>query len=275
MTENRDDGLRILIIGAHPDDADIKAGGVAALYARAGHTARLVSLTNGDAGHFEMGGAPLAWRRRAEAEASGSTLGCEYTVLDHHDGTLQPTLAVRNQVIRLVRAFRPDLVICPRPWDYHPDHRATGEVVVDALYMSTVPNVVSDVAHLRRMPVAAYMWDAFTRPYPLTPDVVVAIDDVVEQKIDALACHESQVFEWLPYNRSALDDVPEGRAARRDWLGEWYRQRFTPLAERYREALVARYGQARADGVEQAEVFEISEYGSPLTPEGAQRLFPF
>lgn len=267
--------LRVLIVGAHPDDADIKAGGVAALYARGGHVVRMVSLTNGDAGHHELGGAPLAWRRRSEAQASGATLGCEYIVLDHHDGQLQPTLEVRNQVIRMIREFCPDLIICPRPWDYHPDHRATGEVVLDALYMCTVPNVVSDVPHLPRMPVAAYMADGFTRPYPLAADVAIDIGPVLKTKLAALACHESQVYQWLPYNRNELDQVPVDPAARRIWLAEWYTQRMAPLAQRYMKLLVARYGATRAATIQQVEVFEGSEYGAPLTEEEAARLFPF
>ena len=87
MTTSRQAGqLRILIIGAHPDDPDYSAGGTAALYAQQGHIVKMVSLTNGDAGHHEEGGAPLAWRRRQEAAAAGAQLGAEYITLDIHDG---------------------------------------------------------------------------------------------------------------------------------------------------------------------------------------------
>ena len=177
-----DKKLRVLVFGAHPDDPDGKVGGTAALYSAAGHTVKLVSLTNGDAGHMWEGGAPLAWRRRKEAAASGAILGCEYITLDNHDGMLLPTLEVRNEVIAIVREFKPDLVICPRMWDYHPDHRACGVVVVDAMYMATVPNVVSGAEHLRKMPVICYCYDHFQRPYPLIPDVVVDITAVAEQR---------------------------------------------------------------------------------------------
>ena len=160
------DKLRVLIFGAHPDDPDSKAAGVTALYTAAGHTVKMVSLTNGDAGHMWEGGAPLAWRRRKEAAASGAVVGCEYITLDSHDGMLMPTLEVRNEVIAIVREFKPDLVLCPRMWDYHPDHRACGVVVVDAMYMATVPNVVSASEHLRKMPVICYLSDHFQRPIP-------------------------------------------------------------------------------------------------------------
>jgi LmbE family N-acetylglucosaminyl deacetylase len=269
------DTLRILIFGAHPDDADIRAGGVAARYAQLGHKVRMIAVTNGDAGHHQIGGAPLAWRRRKEAQAAADVLGVEYLVLDNHDGELMPTLENRREIIRQIRAFAPDLVMSPRPYDYHPDHRATAELVRDALYLVTVPNVVSDTPHLRQMPVAVYVMDGFQRPYPFRPDVVVDIGEVVEQKLNALVCHESQFFEWLPYNRRAGDEVPADPKARKAWLWEWLRPRFQRPATLYREQLAARYGARRAQRIEYAEAFEGGEYGAPLTEENIPRLFPF
>src|SRR6266849_4620033 len=101
--------LRLLIIGAHPDDADYAAGGTAALYRAAGHVVHLVSMTNGDAGHHERAGAELARRRQTEAAAAGAVIGAAYEVLDSHDGEVLPTLENRRHVIRLIRSFRPDL----------------------------------------------------------------------------------------------------------------------------------------------------------------------
>lgn len=269
--------LHVIVFGAHPDDPDVSAGGVAALYARAGHRVRMVSLTNGDAGHHAMGGAPLAWRRRREAQAAGRALGVEYIVLDAHDAELTPSLERRHQVVRLVRAFRPDLVLCPRPWDYHPDHRAVGQLVQDASYLLTVPNVVSDVPHLGRMPVICHVWDRFCRPCPFEPDVVIDIDPVVEAKVAALHEHTSQMYEWLPYNRGELEAVPpEGDdEARRAWLAEHLTARFRRPADLYREALVARYGKERGSRVASAEAFQVSEYGAQPSPEELGRLFPF
>jgi LmbE family N-acetylglucosaminyl deacetylase len=241
------DILSVLVFGAHPDDPDFKAGGVAALYSQFGHRVKMVSLTNGDAGHHEMGGAPLAWRRRQEAAASGACLGCEYVTLDNHDGALLPTLEVRHQVID----------------------------VQDALYMVTVPNVVSRVPHLRSNPVAVYLWDRFQKPYPFTPDIVVSIDDVVERKVDALHCHTSQVYEWLPYNRGALDQVPADPARRRPWLREVLEPRLCRLANLYRDRLIALYGEQRGRQIRYAEAFEVCEYGAPLTDTNRERLFPF
>ena len=91
--------IRVIAIGAHPDDCDIKAGGIAAKYAALGHKVRFVSVTNGDAGHQAEGGGMLAARRRAGGSESGRRLGIEYIVLDNHDGELVPSLDVRLQII--------------------------------------------------------------------------------------------------------------------------------------------------------------------------------
>ena len=274
--------LRVLIFGAHPDDPDSTCAGAAALWGIAGHTVKMVSLTNGDAGHMWEGGAPLAWRRRNEAAASGQALGCEYITLDNHDGMLTPSLQVRDQVIAIVREFKPDLVICPRMWDYHPDHRACGTVVVDAMYMATVPNVVSGAEHLRKMPVICYAHDPFQRPYPIIPDVVVDISSVLEQKVEALSQHVSQFAEWLPYNDRLLDQVPQNDAGKLAWMRAWIREAVItmfswkePLADQYRGELAQRYGAERAAEVVAMEVYEGSEYGSPLTDDNKRVLFPF
>lgn len=269
------ESLRILVIGAHPDDPEFGAGGVVALYTQRGHRVRMVSLTNGNTGHHEMGGAPLARRRRSEAAAAGACLGAEYVVLDNHNGTLLPTLDVRRQVIRLIREFKPDLVMTHRPCDYHPDHRYTAQVVQDALYMVTVPNVVSRVPHLEANPVAVYVWDDFQRPYPFQADIVVDIGDVVEKKVDALDCHVSQLYEWIPYNVGYLDHVPADPAERRAWLRQILESRLSRIAEQYRDKLVELYGEERGRQVKYAEAFEVCEYGAFLSEARRERLFPF
>jgi LmbE family N-acetylglucosaminyl deacetylase len=265
--------LRIIVFGAHPDDCDGDAGGTAALWAARGHAVKFVSLTNGDAGHQSEGGGALARRRRAEAQEAGRRLGiAEYEVLDSHDGELEPTLAVRQQVIRRIRQWKADLVIAPRPNDYHPDHRYTAVVVQDSAYMVLVPNVCPDTPPLRRNPVFLYSQDGFQRPNPFRPDVAVAIDSVIEQKIRAFDAHVSQVYEWLPWVEGTLDSVPREPAARLAWLHQWRRGR--PLSEDMRAALRKWYG-AKADSVKDAEAFEICEYGSRPTEADLRRLFPF
>jgi hypothetical protein len=141
--------------------------------------------------------------------------------------------------------------------------------------MVTVPNVVSHVPHLSSNPVALYLWDGFQRPYPFVPDLVVDIDDAIETKLDALHCHTSQFYEWLPYNAGLLDRVPEEDAARRIWLAEQRDRRMRQIADLYREKLVELYGPEHAAQVRYAEAFEVCEYGGHLTEKDRSRLFPF
>ncbi len=267
--------LRLLVIGAHPDDADYHAGGLAALYRRAGHVVKLVSLTNGDAGHQTLRGQELAQRRNAEAATAGAVIGATYDVLESHDGRLQPTLENRERVIGLVRSFRPDLVLTHRPNDYHPDHRYTSQLVQDAAYMVTVPAILPEVPHLPRNPVIAYLHDDFRKPCPFQPSVVVDIGPVLEDLVSMLHSHASQFYEWLPYNAGHLDEVPAGEKARRTWLKERIGKRIRPLADRYREQLLATYGAERGARIEYIEAFEECEYGAPLDGAARRKLFPF
>jgi LmbE family N-acetylglucosaminyl deacetylase len=269
------DPARLLVIGAHPDDCEVKAGGLACLYRDAGHDVCFVSMTNGATGHHEVGGIELARRRQAEAAAVAEVSGVEYVVLDNHTGELEPSVANRKDLIRLIRSWAPDLVLTHRPWDYHPDHRYTGMLVQDASYILTVPNMTPLTPHLERMPVIMYLSDTFAKPLPLEPDVVVDIDGVLERKLDMLHCHTSQMYEWLPYNRGDLAQVPADEAGRRDYLRQWRTRYDHGMAERFRERLAALYGPQRALRVGHAEAFETCEYGAPLTDEARARLFPF
>jgi LmbE family N-acetylglucosaminyl deacetylase len=248
--------LRLLIVGAHPDDADYAAGGLAALYRAAGHVVKMVSLTNGDAGHHLKSGRELAQRRRAEAAAAGAVIGAIYDLWDNHDGELLPTLENRRQVIRLLRTFKPDLVLTHRPNDYHPDHRYCSMVVQDAAYM-----------------VIAYLADDFQKPYPFTPSVVVDVGKVIDRIVDMLHCHQSQFYEWLPYNTGTANEVPADDAGRRQWLALQTQDRLRQRAVKHREHLRQRYGRERGDAVQFAEAFEGCEYGAPLNEAAVSRLF--
>ena len=264
--------LRIIAFGAHPDDCDIRAGGVAAKWAALGHKVRFVAVTNGDAGHHEEGGGQLAMRRRAEAIEAGRRIGVDYVVLDNHDGELVPSLEVRQQIIRQIREWKADLVLAPRPNDYHPDHRYTGVLLQDAAFMVTVPNIVTEVPALRKNPVFLYFEDGFQKPAPFRPDIAVSIDDVVDKKVDALDAHVSQVYEWLAWHSGVLDQVPKDPAARKAWLKK---TRMRPPSPQVREALVKWYGAEAGATVQVAEAFEICEYGTRPDEALLRRLFPF
>jgi LmbE family N-acetylglucosaminyl deacetylase len=272
--------LSLLVVGPHPDDCSIKAGGIAAKYVEAGHDVTFLSATDGSAGHHEMGRDELAARRKRETEAVADTLGVDYEVFDIRDGALEASMENRERFIRFVREVDPDLVLGPRPNDYHPDHRYCAELVQDAAYLLIVPNVCPDTPALDSNPVIGYVADHFRKPAPFEPDVVLDVTDVEDRKIDALHCHESQMYEWLPYTFGELDAVPEGDAARREWLasdglGHLAANTEMNVADRFRDDLVRRYGPEAGAAAEHAEAVEISEYGAPLTDDLRDRLFFF
>jgi LmbE family N-acetylglucosaminyl deacetylase len=265
--------LRIIAFGAHPDDCDQKAGGTAIKWAALGHQVKFVSVTNGDAGHQTEGGGALARRRRDEAHEAARRFGiAEYDTLDNHNGQLVPSVDVREQVIRKIRQWGADIVLAPRPNDYHPDHRYTGVLIQDAAYMVVVPNITPDTPPLRKNPVFLYFQDGFERPNPFRPDIAVAIDDVIDRKVRALDAHTSQMYEWLPWVAGDLDQVPKDPSARIEWLRKTRADR--PLSDAMRDALRKRYA-AKADAVRNAEAFELCEYGRRPAPDELSRLFPF
>ena len=267
--------LRLLILGAHPDDAEYHSAGLASIYREQGHAVKMVSVTDGSAGHHEKSTQELAAVRRNEAAASAAVIGAESEVWGFPDGELVPTLEVRREIIREIRSFAPDLVLTHRTNDYHPDHRAVGQAVQDASFMVTVPRVVPDVPTLQKDPVVAYMPDLFTKPCPLAADVLIDVTDRLDTIVSMLACHRSQVFEWLPYLQGALDKVPRDEKQRFGWLRQWYAQAARPRADRYRQELIIAYGEERGSRIEFAEVYEISEYAASLNDTTRQRLFPF
>jgi len=277
-TPSGDGKLRIVVFGAHPDDAEFKAGGTAAKWAKQGHHVKLCSVTNGDIGHWQMAGGPLAQRRTAESAAVAKKLGVTSQVLDIHDGELEPTLENRKLITKVIREWKADIVISHRPWDYHPDHRYVGILVQDAAFMVTVPYFCPDVPHLKRNPVFLYSSDAFQKPYPFRPDVAVAIDDVFDLKIDALHELESQVYEGgANGSEEFVRTVPPASdvAGRKSWLKQKWNERHTREADRFRDTLIQYYGEGRGKSVKNAECFELCEYGRKPTTEELKELFPF
>lgn len=263
--------IRIIAFGAHPDDCDIRAAGTAALFAKMGYPVKFVSVTNGDAGHQTMRGAELARRRLGEAKESARRLGIEYDVLNNHDGELLPTLDVRKEIIREIRGWNADVVLAPRPNDYHPDHRYTGVLVQDAAYMVVVPDILPQTPALRKNPVFLYYEDRFQRPNPFHPDIAVDIDSVIDQKIDALDAHVSQVYEWLPWVDGKLNEVPKDPVERKSWLK---RTRTHKISAPVRASLVKWYGPQKGNAVKYYEAFEICEYGTQPNEARIRQLFP-
>ncbi|MHB1034573.1 MAG: PIG-L deacetylase family protein [Pirellulales bacterium] len=271
-----DGKLRIIAFGAHPDDCEFRAAGVAAMWAAKGHHVKFVSVTNGDIGHFQMAGGPLAQRRLAEVRRAAKILGIETEVLDIHDGELMPTLENRRTITRLIREWKADIVLSHRPNDYHPDHRYTGVLVQDAAYMVAVPFFCPDIPPLKGNPLFLYYSDRFQKPNPFTADIAVSIDDVIQKKYDAADALVSQVYEaGAEGSEQFVVSVPKEPAARKAWLAERHGARYAGVANQYRDALVRWYGAEKGKAVKYAETFEICEYGRRPSTEEIKRLFPF
>ena len=285
--------LRILMIGAHPDDNDGCGGGTALKYRKAGHRVRFLSVSDGRCGHQALSPEELIPRRRAEGEAVGAMTGIEYDIWDLPDAEIEASLENRRRLIRYIRAYAPDIIFTHRVNDYHADHRNTGLLVQDSAYLLAVPNLCPDAPALTHMPVVVFYEDRFQNP-PFRADVAVALDDVMEEKYRMLACHESQYFEWLPYLDGLLDTVPAGHEERIEWMrspriprdrilteeeltvaspcvhGE---HNWTRPAVLHRDILRKRYGD-KADTTLFAEAFEISAYGRQPSEEEMETLFP-
>lgn len=271
-----DGKLRIICFGAHPDDAEYKAGGTAAKWAALGHHVKFVSVTNGDIGHWQIAGGPLAQRRTAEVKEAAKILGIETEVLDNHDGELLPTLENRRALTRLIREWKADVVIAHRPNDYHPDHRYTGVLVQDAAFMVTVPFFCPDTPPLKDNPVFLYFSDGFQKPNPFTADVIVSIDDVLDKKVAAVHALPSQAYEGgASGSEEFMKPIPKDDAGRKAWVIQTHGARYAAVANRFREALVKWYGDKRGKDVRYAEAFEVCEYGRRPTPEELKKLFPF
>lgn len=271
IAQNIKEKSRIIVIGAHPDDCEYAAGGTAALLSNMGHAVKFVAVTNGDAGHQTMKGQELAARRYLETQEVAKRLGVTYDVLDNHDGALLPTLEVRLQIIKKIREWNADVVIAPRPNDYHPDHRYTGVLVQDAAYMVEVPNVAPEAPALRKTPVFLYAQDHFQRPNPFRPDIVVDISNVYAKKISAFDAHVSQFYEWMPWIGRYEKDVPAGKEERLKWLMKFYDQ---PMKANIRKAMVKWHGIEKAAKSKYAEAFEVCEYGAQPNQAEIRRLFP-
>lgn len=271
MSEQR----RFLVIGAHPDDCDILFGGTAIKMKKAGNLVKFVSACNGDCGHHVMGRKELAERRYGETQASARIAGlAEYQVLDNHDCQLVANLALREEIIRIIRRFQPDVVLSHRLCDYHADHRNIAQAVMDAAYLVKVPHYCEDTPIPAKNPVFAYVFDRFTDPRPIRADAAVDIDSVFEDKLRMLDCHVSQFYEWLPWDKGFRDFDADKMtwAEKRAWLESIWGKRNIVAADMGRDTLVKSYGEA-GKSVKHAEIFEFSPYGEAMELDDFRKLF--
>jgi LmbE family N-acetylglucosaminyl deacetylase len=266
--------LRIIAFGAHPDDAELKFAGTAALFAAQGHKVKLVALTNGDIGHFAQAGGPLAQRRKAEVEACHARLGVETAVLDIHDGELMPDLETRKKVASLIRDWQADIVLSHRPWDYHPDHRAVGQLAEDAAVLVAAPFFTPYTPPTPRNPVFLFYSDAFLKPYSFDPIIAVGFDEVAQKKWDCIASLPSQFGDADSWQARTRLNVPADEAGRKAFLNDLVKQRSADVANQYRDLLVKLYGDQKGRAIKYAEAFELNQYGSAATVDELKKVFP-
>jgi len=198
--------LRILAVGAHPDDLEILCAGTLAKYSRRGDEVVMAVATNGEVGSSTLSKAEIAAIRKEEAAASAAEIGARLIWMDYPDEFLFSDSASRVEFLNMVRSARPDVVLTHAPTDYHPDHRATGQILWDIRVMTTVPNISTPHPPCSAIPEIFYF------------DTLAGIDFVPEQYVDVsdsfavkrrmLACHQSQ-SAWLEnqYRMSYLDFI--------------------------------------------------------------------
>jgi N-acetylglucosamine malate deacetylase 1 len=266
--------LRIIAFGAHPDDAELKFAGTAALFAAAGAKVKLVALTNGDVGHFSQAGGPLAQRRKAEVEACHAKLGVETEVLDIHDGELMPDLETRKKVANMIRDWQADIVLSHRPWDYHPDHRAVGKLAEDAAVVVAAPYFAPYTKPTPRNPIFLFYSDAFKKPYPFDPILAVGFDEAAQKKWDCISALPSQFGDADSWQARYGRNVPTDEAARKAFLLDIVKQRNADVANQYRTLLVQLYGEQKGRSIKYAEAFELNQYGSAATADELKKMFP-
>lgn len=267
---------RYLVIGAHPDDPEVLFGGCAIKLIKNGHQVKFVSISNGDCGHYNMEREALIKRRKSEAMKAAAIAGItEYEILDVPDCHIVCTLELREKLIRLIRKYAPDVIISHRLCDYHADHRATAQCVMDCAYLIRVPMYCPETPIPAQDPVFAYAYDRFDDPRPIRVDAIAEIDSVMETKMKMFDCHISQFYEWLPWNMGLELPQPEQMS----WVE---RQKFLQLhwgcrdhhaAIHGRELLREIYGPV-GDKINFAELFELSPYGLQPTLAEFRALFP-
>ena len=268
---------RLMVIGAHPDDADITCGGLAVKHVEAGSEVVFVSLTNGCMGHHRLSPEETARTRKAETQEAKRRFGLkDYIVLDNNDCALQVTYENRMQVAKLIREFQPDFVITHRTCDYHVDHRACGTLVMDAGYLLGVPHWVPEAPAQRLRPVIFYMHDPFTVPREIRPDAMVDVGPYLDKWCDGLDAQQSQFYDWLPWDKgaeaevAAIGDRSKNIAGRNAYLRKYWAAKKAYDAKRVAKDWKEEYPDRPVP--QYMENYEVSEYGRAPTEADLRRF---
>ena len=259
---------RVMVIGAHPDDADIDCGCTAAKLIKKGARVRFVAVCNGNIGHHIYDRTKTAAVRRQETLNAAKVWGLDsYDIYGYEDAGVPYDIPTRELIARRIQEFEPDIIITHRDCDYHVDHRTVGMHVKDCGYMLGCPHWIKGSKALRRRPLILLMRDDFTVPRTIRPDILVDCDPFIEKWCDALDCQVSQFYEWLPWDKgteaevAAIGDRSKNIAGRNAYLRKYWAGRKERDAERFAAVWRVQYpGKALPKMV---EVYEISEYGRP------------
>jgi len=257
---------RIMVIGGHPDDADIICGCTAAKLIGKGCRVKFVAACNGDLGHHVHSREKVAAIRRQETLNAAKVFGLDsYDIYGFGDARCPNTIEAREMVARKIQEFEPDIIMTHRDCDYHVDHRAIGTLVKDCGYMLGCPHWIEGSKALRRRPLILLMSDIFTVPRVMRPDILVDADPYIEKWADALDCQVSQFYEWLAWDKgiedAAIGDRKTNIAARNAYLMKYWGNRKVNDARRFADAWREQYpGKPVPHAIES---FEISEYGRP------------
>ena len=186
--------MRVMAVGAHPDDIEVLCGGTLARYTARGDQAFNVVCTNGDMGHMVIEPEELARIRTEEARQAAQRVGAEYLMLGEPDEWLFHDKRTRLMMIDAIRWARADVILTHSPADYHPDHRCASDLVFAASFLATVPHIETEHEAIGAVPALIYMDTVGGTGF--LPEEYVDISDTLEAKLEALCCHQSQV-KWL------------------------------------------------------------------------------
>ncbi len=211
---------RVLFFGAHPDDAEISAGGTLALLRRAGWEVAIATVTAGEGGSTALSREEISRVRLQESACAAQRLGGPYYCAGGQDMDVEFSHELRRQVVRILRQARPDAVITLPPQDYHPDHEQTSLLVRAACMYARIPNFHTPqqepIEHIPHLYYTYAGQDIFGRPAPV--GFYVDISDAMEDKVELVACHASQ-REWL-HDHHGQDDYLRGVRERGAELGQ-------------------------------------------------------
>ena len=263
---------RVMIIGAHPDDADIQCGCTAAKLIAKGARVKFVAVCNGNIGHHKLSRKETAATRRQETLDAAKVWGLDsYDIYGYEDAGVPYDIQTREVIARKIQEFEPDIIITHRDCDYHVDHRTVGMHVKDCGYMLGCPHWIEGSKALRRRPLILLMNDFFTVPRTLRPDIVVNCDPYIGKWCDALNCQVSQFYEWLAWDKgiedevAAIGDRSKNTAGRNAYLKKYWAASKEKNAVRFADAWREQYPGKPVP--KYMEAYEVSEYGRAPTQE--------